>query len=102
MALSKIASFNDITMSFNVHDVEIPSLNEGELLVRNIYTTICRSDIYTFEGKRKEKSPTILGHEIVGTIIDAADEPGVVDIRGVSLKKGDRITWGIYASNPIS
>jgi alcohol dehydrogenase len=102
MSLSKIASFDDNEKSFNIHDVEIPTLNEGEILVRIIYTTICRSDLYTFEGKRKEKSPTILGHEIVGRVVSFGNDVNQLDIRGALMKKDDRITWGIYASNPSS
>ena len=102
MSLSKIASFDDNEKSFNIHDVEIPKLNEGEILVRIVYTTICRSDLYTFEGRRKEKSPTILGHEIVGRIVSFGNEINQLDIRDTLLRKDDRITWGIYASNPSS
>jgi len=46
-------------------DCDVPELKEMEILVRNEYATLCRSDLNTFSGKRTEKSPTILGHEIV-------------------------------------
>ena len=51
-----------------IQDV-LPELKEGEILVKNTFTTLCRSDLYTYRGVRKEKSPTILGHEITGYIV---------------------------------
>ena len=100
--LSYFAQFDESINGFTLEQAAIPALKSGELLVRNSYTTICRSDLYTFQGKRKEKNPTILGHEIVGHIIAIAPDAVPTDLRGKTLEIGDRITWGIYASNPDS
>ncbi len=99
---SNFAQFEDSANGFSIRSTNIPALKPGEVLVRNTYTTICRSDIYTFQGKRKEKSPTILGHEIVGKIVSLSAEAPSKDLRGHVLQIGDRITWGIYASDPDS
>lgn len=99
---SYFAQFDESVNGFTLEQTDIPVLKSGEFLVKNSYTTICRSDLYTFQGKRKEKNPTILGHEIVGHIVDMAPDAEPTDLRGHVLKIGDRITWGIYASNPDS
>jgi len=99
---SFFVQFEDSENGFSIRHTTIPDLKPGEILVRNTYTTICRSDIYTFQGKRKEKSPTILGHEIVGKIIAIAEKAALKDLRGQELKIGDRVTWAIYASDPTS
>ena len=99
---SNFAQFEDSANGFSIRTTSIPELKPSEVLVRNTYTTICRSDIYTFQGKRKEKSPTILGHEIVGKIVALGPDAPFNDLRGQVLKIGDRITWGIYASDPAS
>jgi len=99
---SFFAQFEDSANGFSIRNTTIPELKPGEILVRNTYTTICRSDIYTFQGKRKEKSPTILGHEIVGKIIAMAQDAPLDDVRGHALQIGDRVTWAIYASDPTS
>ncbi len=78
----------------------IPLLREGEVLVRVEYTTICRSDLHTFEGKRQEKTPTILGHEVVGFIEEIAENGTAIDAAGFVLQVGDRVTWGIFAADP--
>lgn len=88
--------------SFELASSEIRPLHDGEVLVKVAYTTVCRSDLYTFEGKRKEKSPTILGHEIVGHIVAFGPKTFRTDLRGQSISEGDRITWAIYASDPAS
>ena len=79
---------------------EIPTLKSGEVLIKNLYTTICGSDLHTFSGIRKEKTPTVLGHEIVGRIVELdKDHPGV-DQAGNSLREGDVVTWAIFCSHP--
>ncbi|MBL9137060.1 MAG: zinc-binding dehydrogenase [Verrucomicrobiales bacterium] len=102
MSTSRVAVFREPGRPFDLETVALPPLKTGEILVRNEYTTLCRSDLHTFLGKRTEKSPTILGHEIVGRI--AAIGPGAPrhDLRGAELSIGHRITWAIYASNPDS
>lgn len=97
---SRIAVFNRVSEPFQLREVRIPELREGEVLVRIEYTTLCRSDLTTYVGKRTEKTPTILGHEIAGTIEEMGAGAPERDARGDPLKVGDRITWGIYASDP--
>ena len=53
--------------------------------------TICRSDISTWEGKRYNPTPSILGHEIIGIIEEIGDGVGP-DLQGQALSVGDRIS----------
>jgi putative phosphonate catabolism associated alcohol dehydrogenase len=94
-------SFDSGKHFFESHTLEIPALKQGEILVKILFTTICRSDLNTFLGKRKEKNPTILGHEAVGIVVHLDVSDGLVDLKGNVLKPGDRITWAIYASDPL-
>lgn len=85
---------------FELRDVVIPDLSPGEVLVRNSYATLCRSDVLTVQGKRREKDPTTLGHEVVGRV-EALGPGGVPDdLRGEPVRIGDRITWAVYAADP--
>lgn len=81
---------------------EVPPLKKGEVLVRNLYTTLCGSDLHTFCGLRKEKTPTVLGHEIVGRIEAFGDGHTGRDHKGKPLQSGDIITWSIFAADPES
>ena len=102
MKTSTLAIFHAKDQPFTYETVPIPALRAGELLIRNEYTTLCRSDLNTFTGKRIEKTPTILGHEIVGLIDELGPHAPTVDCRGAPLRVGDRVTWAIYASDPCS
>jgi putative phosphonate catabolism associated alcohol dehydrogenase len=69
----------------------------GEVLVRVTFTTLCGSDLHTYQGRRTTPCPTILGHEILGRVAGLPDEP-VIDLAGRPLEVGDRVTWSIAAS----
>ncbi len=69
----------------------------GSALVRVRLATICGSDLHTFHGRRTEPAPLILGHEIVGEIVETADGAPELCGPGPSPVPGDRITWTIMA-----
>jgi putative phosphonate catabolism associated alcohol dehydrogenase len=102
MRTSKLAIFYGPGRPLRLETLTVPSLRAGEILIRNEYTTLCRSDLNTFSGKRNEKVPTILGHEIIGTIEEIGPEVPARDYRGFELRRGKRVTWAIYASDPDS
>ncbi|UPZ34762.1 zinc-binding dehydrogenase [Sphingobacterium sp. PCS056] len=79
---------------------KIPTLEDGEILVKINYATLCGSDLHTFCGLRQEPCPTILGHEIVGTIIELNANSLLNDATGKQLAIGDTITWTVFASDP--
>ncbi|MCU0339889.1 MAG: alcohol dehydrogenase catalytic domain-containing protein [Spirosomaceae bacterium] len=71
-------------------------------MVRNECTALCKSDLHTYTGKRQEKTPTILGHEIVGRIVAFGEDAQQIDQRGQPLALNDRISWAIFSSDPAS
>lgn len=72
----------------------LPQVEAGCILVRINACTICGSDLHTWQGRRKSPLPIILGHEIVGTIVELGR--GVThDSGNKALAPGDRITWTI-------
>jgi putative phosphonate catabolism associated alcohol dehydrogenase len=80
---------------FVLRQFPLRPVRRGEVLVRVTMSTICRSDIHSYEGRRPNPCPGILGHEIIGCIADIGD--GIdTDMRGDPLKVGDRITWSEY------
>jgi putative phosphonate catabolism associated alcohol dehydrogenase len=66
-----------------------PMLEEGEVLVRVMAATICGSDRHTVEGRRHVPMPTVLGHEIVGEVVES---------KRPDVAKGERVTWAIVAN----
>ncbi len=75
----------------------MPELRAGEALVRVDCCTVCGSDLRSLRGDRVVPMPTILGHEILGTVVDVADEPPC-ELQSHPVRVGDRVTWGVAAS----
>jgi L-iditol 2-dehydrogenase len=66
MGLMKVAMYynnNDV----RIQDMEIPSINDDEVLVKVHSSGICGSDV--MEWYRIKKAPLVLGHEIGGEIV---------------------------------
>lgn len=99
---AKVMLFNGPDKVLELKRFKLPELADGEILVENLYTTICGSDIHTFTGLRKEHCPTVLGHEIVGRILKIDSKHDSIDLRGKKLAIGDRITWTVFSSDPLS
>jgi alcohol dehydrogenase len=79
---------------FRIQEYPLRPVHDGEVLVRVAMCTICGSDVHSYHGRRPNPVPGILGHEIVGTV-DALGG-ATRDLRGESVKIGDRITWTEY------
>jgi alcohol dehydrogenase len=92
---AKAAVYEAPNAPFVVKEYPLRPAKAGEALVRVRMSTICRSDIHSYQGRRPNPCPGILGHEIIGTIeeIGAGVER---DMRGDPLRVGDRITWSEY------
>lgn len=82
------AIFEESGIPIRLQEVSIPPLKDGEVLVEVTACALCRSDLSTYSGRRIEPTPTILGHEIVGTVVDSR--------AGAAI--GERVTWSIAAS----
>jgi alcohol dehydrogenase len=92
------AVFDEAGKPLRMERFPLPTLAGGEVLVRIDRCTICGSDLGTFLGRRSTPTPTILGHEMVGTVaaLPDAEPPADVDRRPLAI--GDRVTWSIAAS----
>ena len=95
MRTAKAAVYEAPNTPFILKDYPLRPVKSGEVLVRVTMSTICRSDIHSYEGHRPNPCPGILGHEIIG-IIEEIGAGIDKDMRGDPLKVGDRITWSEY------
>ena len=94
---SRAAVFEQPGKLLAVRELPIPQLKSHEALVKIECCTICGSDLHTVKGTRQEKSPSILGHESIGWIVDLGSPP-LCDVVGDALEIGDRVTWSISCS----
>jgi putative phosphonate catabolism associated alcohol dehydrogenase len=77
-----------------IKEYPLPRVEKGCILVKVTCCTICGSDVHSWMGRRKAPTPIILGHEIVGQIVELGQ--GVTHDSGDRpLQLGDRITWTI-------
>lgn len=74
-----------------------PALGPGDVLVEIACSTLCGSDLHTWQGRRTTPLPTVLGHEICGRIA-ALGAPPPTAVDGGELRVGDRVTWSLACS----
>jgi putative phosphonate catabolism associated alcohol dehydrogenase len=77
---------------FEIREFPIRDVHADEVLVRITMSTICRSDIHSYQGHRPNPCPGILGHEIVG-VVEQLGQNMTHDMRGDPLAVGNRVTW---------
>jgi alcohol dehydrogenase len=95
MRTARAAVYEAPNTPFVLKEFPLRPAKRGEVLVRVTMSTICRSDIHSYEGRRPNPCPGILGHEIIGLIEEIG--AGIdADMRGDRLKVGDRVTWTEY------
>lgn len=63
-----------------------------------VCSALCTSDLHTHAGRRSTPTPTVLGHETVGTIDAFGPEAPTQDFLGQPLRLGDRVSWSVAAS----
>lgn len=90
------AVFHGPGNALELRSFTLPNLSAGEGLVEVDCCTLCGSDLHSIQGKRTVETPTILGHEILGRLVEATE--GLCDVDGLPLVVGDRISWSIAAS----
>ena len=81
-----------------LEELDVPPLKLGQALVRVDGCTLCGSDLHSLHGRRQVPTPTILGHEIVGSLVEMEASFPRSDIQGEPLAIGDRVTWAIVAN----
>jgi putative phosphonate catabolism associated alcohol dehydrogenase len=91
----RAAVFEAPNAPFAVRSYPLRRAAPGEVLVRVSMSTVCRSDIHSYQGRRPSPLPGILGHEIVGRVVDIGADI-TTDLRGDLIRVGSRITWTEY------
>ncbi len=95
--MSRAAVFSGAGNRLELSSFPTPRPAAGEALVAIELCTVCGSDLHTIEGKRNEPTPSILGHEILGSVIEVGTPPPRT-VDGGRLQPGDRITWSTCIS----
>ncbi len=89
MTIGRRAVFEGPGKPMRIVEGPIPEPAEGEAVAAIELATICRSDVWTWAGRRSGPLPAVLGHEAVGRIIASRRQDAPVGMRAV---------WSIAAS----
>ena len=64
----KAAILVETNKPLEIHDIELESLKEGEVLIKMVAAGVCHSDHHAMVGHFPTRTPIILGHEGAGII----------------------------------
>ena len=89
---SKAMVLTRFNTPLELKEFEIPTLKEGEILVKVEAAGVCGSDVHMWRGEDKRTPlPIILGHEGVGRVAELKGHRNYVD--GRRIAPGDLILW---------
>jgi 2-desacetyl-2-hydroxyethyl bacteriochlorophyllide A dehydrogenase len=69
-------------------EVERPRPAQGQVLVRVTHSGICGTDLHIYEGGIPVRHPLIMGHEMIGELVEGTEGPGG---ESGQLRPGDRV-----------
>jgi putative phosphonate catabolism associated alcohol dehydrogenase len=92
------AVFRGVGQPFDLVSWPLPEPAGSEVLVEVVACTLCGSDLHSIHGRRSVPTPSVLGHEILGRVVDFGPEASGLDASGRTLAAGDRVTWAIVAN----
>lgn len=89
---SKAMVLTEFNKPLECIEFEIPTLEEGQVLVKIEAAGVCGSDVHMWKGE-DPRTPLsiILGHEGVGRVVDVCGNKKYVN--GEQLESGDLILW---------
>lgn len=85
----KAAVLYEARQPLRLEDLEPPAVHHDDVLIRVKACGVCHTDLKVVEGRNPFESPTILGHEVSGTI----EEVGTNQRRAFEV--GDRVIVGM-------
>ncbi len=89
-ALAALLERFDIPLA--LREIEVPPLEQGQVLVQVAAAGVCGSDVHMWRGlDPRTPLPIILGHEGVGHVVETRGTR--LDIHGQPVAPGDLITW---------
>ena len=95
---ARYALFSGPGLALEIHQHRLDELSSSEALVNTSLCTLCGSDLHSYKGDRQVECPTVLGHEMVGKLVQLPGDRPLLDVSGKPLDVGDRVTWSVTAN----
>jgi S-(hydroxymethyl)glutathione dehydrogenase/alcohol dehydrogenase len=64
----KAAILYDIGQPLKIEELEMPAVNDEDVLIKTFACGVCHTDLKVVRGRNRFKPPAILGHEVSGII----------------------------------
>jgi threonine dehydrogenase-like Zn-dependent dehydrogenase len=91
-SMVKAAVMTAANVPLEVQDFPRPTLEEGAVLLRTVYSEVCGTDVHLHHGRLGGVPyPLIPGHVNVGEIVELKGQP--VDLDGAPLRVGQIVTF---------
>jgi D-arabinose 1-dehydrogenase-like Zn-dependent alcohol dehydrogenase len=71
-----------------IEDLETPAVHDEDVLIKVVSCGVCHTDLKVAEGRNRFTPPTILGHEVAGTVEEVGSQCK-------DFKAGDRVIIGM-------
>ncbi len=85
----KAAVLYEARKPLQIEEMEIPSIGDGDVLIRVAACGVCHTDLKAVDGTTPFRSPSLLGHEVSGTIEQVGKD------QLACFKEGDKVIVGM-------
>jgi S-(hydroxymethyl)glutathione dehydrogenase/alcohol dehydrogenase len=84
----KAAVLYEARQPLKIEDLETPAVHDEDVLIKVVSCGVCHTDLKVAEGRNRFISPTILGHEVAGTVEEVGSQCK-------DFNAGDRVIIGM-------
>src|SRR3972149_2355036 len=84
----KAAVLYEVRQPLRIEEIEIPEVSDEDVLIKVAVCGVCHTDLKVIEGRTRFAPPTVLGHEVAGTVKR-------VGSHCQDFKAGDRVIIGM-------
>ncbi len=84
----KAAVLYEVRQPLRLEDLEMPDVHDEDVLIKVVSCGVCHTDLKVIEGRNRFTPPTILGHEVAGTV-------EAIGAQCKDFKVGDRVIVGM-------
>jgi propanol-preferring alcohol dehydrogenase len=98
MVLKSLADINTHQTPLSLLSLPEPNLASGEILLRVSRCGVCHTELDEIEGRIKPRLPIVLGHQVVGTILESDSLLSAIHEQAHGLQSGQRVGVAWIAS----
>ena len=98
MLLRATAPFAQNPTPLSLENLPEPNVGGGEVLIRVTRCGVCHTELDEIEGRMKSRLPIVLGHQVVGNILESDSLLSETQRHAAGLQRGQRVGVAWIAS----